>query len=130
VNLKPHGFPKTARILRRNEYLAIQRSPLRLVTENFIIYGRKRRRRAIRIGITVSKKVGNAVVRNRVKRLVRESFRLHKDTLPTELDFVLVARRQRPVQDLEQTIKQLLEGAEKLSLQFRNRKAKSTNTHV
>ena len=130
MNLKPHGFPKTARILRRNEYLAIQRSSLRVVTENFIIYGRKRRRRVSRIGITVSKKVGNAVVRNRVKRLVRESFRLHQTHLPTELDFVLVARRQRPVQDLEQAIKQLTEGADKLSIQFKNRKAKTTNTHA
>jgi ribonuclease P protein component len=130
VNSKPHGFPKTARILKRNEYLAIQRSSLRIVTENFIIYGRKRRRRTNRIGITVSKKVGNAAVRNLVKRLVRESFRLNQDALPPELDLVLVARRQRPVTELQSTVTQLLEGAEKLAVQFRGRKSKPPNTHA
>jgi ribonuclease P protein component len=130
VNSKPHGFPKTARVLKRNEYLAIQRSPLRIVTENFIIYGRKKRRRSNRIGITVSKKVGNAVVRNLVKRLVRESFRLNHDALPPELDLVLVARRQRPVTELQTTISQMLEGAQKLGIQFRNRQSKTSKSHA
>lgn len=121
MNPQPYGFSKSARILKRNEYLAIQRSPLRVVTENFIIYGRKRRRRVSRVGVTVSKKVGNAVVRNRVKRLVRETFRTSKEALPSNLDYVLVARRQRPVGTLEDTRRQFLEGAQELDLQLRSR---------
>ncbi len=45
-----------------------------------------------RIGISVSKKVGNSVVRHRVVRLVRESFRLNKDKLAENKDIVVVAR--------------------------------------
>lgn len=45
-----------------------------------------------RIGISVSKKVGNSVVRHRVTRLVRESFRLHRNELKPGLDIVVVAR--------------------------------------
>ncbi len=46
-----------------------------------------------RVGITVSRKVGGAVVRNRVKRLVRELVRLHR-FIPAHADVVFIARSQ------------------------------------
>ena len=45
-----------------------------------------------RLGISVSKKVGNSVVRHRVTRLVRESYRLHENVFNSGLDIVIVAR--------------------------------------
>lgn len=45
-----------------------------------------------RIGISVSKKVGNSVIRHRVKRLVKESYRLHENVFNSGLDIVIVAR--------------------------------------
>ena len=45
-----------------------------------------------RIGISVSKKVGNSVVRHRVTRLVRESYRLHENVFNSGLDIVIIAR--------------------------------------
>jgi ribonuclease P protein component len=47
-----------------------------------------------RLGITVTRKIGNAVERNRIKRLVREVFRLHRTRLPEGLDLVWVAKQQ------------------------------------
>ena len=45
-----------------------------------------------RIGISVSKKVGNSVVRHRITRLIRESYRLNEDVFHTGCDIVVVAR--------------------------------------
>lgn len=45
-----------------------------------------------RLGIQVSKKVGNSVVRHRITRLVREAYRLNKDTFNSGLDVVVIAR--------------------------------------
>ncbi len=47
-----------------------------------------------RVGISVSKKVGNSVVRHRFKRLVRESYRLHEAVFNSGLDIVIVARNE------------------------------------
>jgi ribonuclease P protein component len=47
-----------------------------------------------RLGITVTRKIGNAVARNRIKRLVREVFRLNRTRLPEGLDLVWVAKQQ------------------------------------
>lgn len=46
-----------------------------------------------RVGITVSRKVGSAVIRNRVKRWLREFVRLHPHWLPTSYDVVIIARK-------------------------------------
>lgn len=45
-----------------------------------------------RIGISVSKKVGNSVIRHHITRLVRESYRLHEDMFNSSLDIVVIAR--------------------------------------
>lgn len=47
---------------------------------------------ATRLGITVSRRVGSSVVRNRVKRRIREWFRTHKDQFPAGKDIVVIAR--------------------------------------
>lgn len=61
-----------------------------------------------RIGISVSKKVGNSVVRHRVTRLVRESYRLHEAVFDSGLDIVVVARQRTASADYYQVGKSLL----------------------
>ena len=61
-----------------------------------------------RIGISVSKKVGNSVVRHRVTRLLRESYRLHEAVFNSGLDIVIVARASAASVGYEEIEKSLL----------------------
>ena len=74
---------------RRADYLMIQNKGRRLSGTHLMVFARAG---SGRIGITVSRKVGGAVVRNRVKRWIRECYRRRRPEVPVEVDFVVVAR--------------------------------------
>ena len=57
-----------------------------------VLYARKNRNGINRVGITVSKKLGKAVVRNRVRRRIREAYRLNEELFLPGWDIVIVAR--------------------------------------
>ena len=57
-----------------------------------VLYARKNRLERNRVGITVSKKLGGAVVRNRARRRLREAYRLHEAAFSPGWDIVVVAR--------------------------------------
>jgi ribonuclease P protein component len=66
----------------------------KLVGSLFILYVLPTSEPYSRLGMAVSKRIGNAVVRNRIKRYLREMFRRHKAFLLSSCDFVCVARRE------------------------------------
>ncbi len=85
------SFPKTVRLRKRYEYTTVSSSGYKRITPHFIIvYGRNDLVHP-RIGITVSKRVGNAVCRNRLKRYIRELFRNCRE-LFIKADFNIIAR--------------------------------------
>lgn len=85
------GFPKAARIRRRREFLSLGRTGERRRTESFIFLSQATAGLP-RLGLTVSRKVGSAVVRNRLKRRVREVFRRHPDRPRFHNDVVAIAK--------------------------------------
>lgn len=107
-------FPKRLRLRKRREFLAVQRGGQRVTTPHFVVYGRANRRGVPRVGITVSKKVGKAVVRNRVKRWVREAFRLNRGQVHASMDLVLVARQGRVPPDFEAVVRELIDAATRM----------------
>ncbi|MDX9745224.1 MAG: ribonuclease P protein component [Syntrophales bacterium] len=90
------AFPKSEKILKRKDYLSIQQCGLREYTKNFVIIKKRTETGVNRLGISVSKKTGGAVQRNRIKRLVREFFRLHKSRINDSQDMIIVAKKGIP----------------------------------
>lgn len=79
--------------MRRDEFDACFGQGRKLFSRLFVLFVLPREQGAWRLGQAVSKKIGSAVQRNRVKRLVREFFRLRQDRLPQGLDVVVIPKR-------------------------------------
>ncbi len=71
-----------------------------------------------RLGLSVSRKVGNAVVRNRWKRLLREAFRLSREQLPAGLDLVVIPRRNIPRRSAAPKLSELLDSLPRLAAEL------------
>ncbi|HVO27226.1 MAG TPA: ribonuclease P protein component [Candidatus Margulisiibacteriota bacterium] len=85
-------FPKAKHIRKRDEFLKLQRIGRRKTGTRFVVITAPCRGDVSRLGITASRRVGAAVVRNRVKRLVREFFRQHHDRIQPPRDVLVIAR--------------------------------------
>jgi len=98
------GFGRARRLQSRREILAVQHGGSRVHTSHFLlIVGRGPvATAASRLGITVTRKVGDSVRRNRVKRLVREAFRLAPAMLPPGIDLLVIAKAGAPLLGLAQ----------------------------
>jgi ribonuclease P protein component len=91
-------FPKTSRLRSAADFRRVferRRSATNgritvCVCENDLTFAR--------LGLSVSRKIGGAVVRNRWKRLLREAFRLGREHLPTAVDLVVVVKDSQPPQ--------------------------------
>ena len=79
----------------------------------FVFYARKNRLDTNRVGITVSKKLGKAHIRNRVRRRIREVYRLNEELFQPGWDIVVVARSKSVDADFVKLTKAYLQLAEK-----------------
>jgi ribonuclease P protein component len=98
VDASSQSFSRDRRLRRRSDFLAVQQaaqqpSGRRISGSHYLLLARRTASgNKTRLGITVSRKVGNAVERNRVKRWVRESYRKLPSPMPAGIDLVVIAR--------------------------------------
>jgi ribonuclease P protein component len=88
-------MPKRRRLSRSGEFDRVYRDGSSHATRYLVLYSFPRKdekEQDVRLGVSVSRKLGGAVDRNRVKRTLREAFWAIADRLPSEHDFVIVAR--------------------------------------
>ncbi len=85
------AFDKSVRILKRPDFIKLSANARKWITPNFIILLGEPAESFSRLGVTVSKKVGNAVARNRVKRLIRNFYRNNRQKFPIS-DYNIIAR--------------------------------------
>jgi ribonuclease P protein component len=101
------------RLRQRSDYVTVQTAGKKLHGQHLLAIARRRTDATLggRLGITVTRKVGNAVVRNRIKRLVREWMRLH-GWVPQGWDIVMVAKdsaaRQLHLEDFAPDLTRIL----------------------
>jgi ribonuclease P protein component len=86
-------FPKSARLRKRAEFLQLASAPHKSTVRGFLVVWRENDLQSARLGITASKKIGCAVVRNRVKRYLREFFRRNRLEM-APVDVNIIARRE------------------------------------
>ncbi len=105
------GFSRAHRLRKRAEFTACYDAGQRCFSRSFALFVRARGDAGPwRLGLAVTRKVGNAVRRNRVKRIVREFFRLYGREVPAGADIVVTARRGLDPRNLtlDQAVRELL----------------------
>ena len=105
---------KKYRIRKNTEFRTVYRRGKSFSNLSLVLYIYKNGRDINRFGISVSKKVGNSVIRGRVKRLISESYRLNNEGLKTSYDLVFIARNpsnSKNYKEIESALKNLLKKA-------------------
>jgi ribonuclease P protein component len=87
-------FTKADRILKRSEFLQLSKFGKKTQNEHFVAIFSPGRFQRTRLGVTVARKVGNATIRNRIKRLTRENFRLNRHIITGYWDINIIAKKK------------------------------------
>lgn len=104
---------KEYRLRNREDFSKIYRFGKSVANHQFVIYYKNRHKDALghngfRVGISASKKVGNAVVRNRLRRIIKEIWRKHQSQIVPHYDYIVIVRKAAVNLDYHQLEKSML----------------------
>ena len=92
--MKTFTFKKSERLRKRSEFIRLKRTGKRFHNKYFIAELTAGKFERTRLGITVTKKTGPAVVRNRLKRIIRESFRHNRQYISKKMDINVIVKKE------------------------------------
>ena len=101
---------------KNNDFRRLYSKGKSAVNPYMVVYCRRSPTRIGRVGYTVSVKLGHAVVRNRVRRRLREIYRLHRSALKPDMDIVIVARSRCVGADYQKLEGAFLDACRKLGI--------------
>ncbi len=100
---------KEQRIKKNDEFTHVFKKGHSVANRQFVLYSLPKEGQAsFRLGLSVSKKVGNAVTRNQVKRYIREVFRLKEEMIHRSADYVVIARKPAATMSFHEVEQSLL----------------------
>src|SRR6516162_7930473 len=94
--MKPNAFRPAEHLRRPGDFKRVYDRRRSVSDEWLIVYACENQLPHLRLGLSVSRKFGGAVQRNRLRRLYREAFRLTRAEMPVGLDLVLIPRQAEP----------------------------------
>ena len=91
-----YGFGRELRLRGKNAFTRVHQGKLRRESGVLLVYAIPNELPFSRIGLAVNRRVGNAIRRNKIKRRIREAFRLHRHEWPLGYDWMVVVRPHQP----------------------------------
>jgi len=100
---------KAYRLTSRDDFQKVYRSGKSSANKQFVVYVLHRPQTPqFRVGISASKKIGSAVVRNRMRRVIKEIVRSHAEKIAEHVDFIIIVRKPAVEQNYEEMERSLL----------------------
>jgi ribonuclease P protein component len=112
--VRSESFPRQLRLRRRSEFRAVQERGRKVHTAHFLLFALEGQPGETRFGITASRKVGSAVVRNRLKRYLREVFRRHRAEFPRDKSLVVLVKHAAVELDAQSVTAEILRASRRL----------------
>lgn len=100
-------FTKKERITQPQDFRRVMRLGRKIASRNFVLFFEKSENPFHRLGIVVKKEIGPATFRNRMKRYIREFFRLHKHQIKGSYDIILMIKKGCSVNGYQQAEEEL-----------------------